>query len=176
MDTKLTRGQKIGIASKKRWAEDPVYRREMTERWKGKKHESKSILKMSKARKLFWKKLRKNPEKYNETIERIGLASKLRIHPKGEKARGWKGGFYKTNGYVYKYFPSHPNCNKKGYILESRLVMEKKLGRLLVKGEDVHHKNGIKDDNRPKNLQVVGHFSHFEEYGCPKCHFKFLTK
>ena len=51
--------------------------------------------------------------------------------------------------------PSHPRAkSNNGYVFEHILVMEEIIGRHLVHGENVHHKNGVKDDNRPSNLEL----------------------
>lgn len=45
-------------------------------------------------------------------------------------------------------------CGNQFNRSEHRLVMEEKLGRHLLPGETPHHINGVRDDNRPENLEL----------------------
>jgi hypothetical protein len=67
-------------------------------------------------------------------------------------------------GYIMVWMPNHPGSNSAGYIFEHRLVMEQSLGRLLLSTEFVHHKNGIKDDNRIENLELTTNGAHSKEH------------
>jgi hypothetical protein len=58
------------------------------------------------------------------------------------------------NGYTSYYMPQHPNAAMTGYVSVHVYEMAKKLQRPLMKGETVHHINGIKNDNRIENLEL----------------------
>lgn len=69
-----------------------------------------------------------------------------------ENARNWKSGRISTGrGYIMIY---ESNGEKTLYRLEHTVVMEKHIGRKLLEGENVHHKNGVRDDNRIENLEL----------------------
>ena len=87
------------------------------------------------------------------------LSPKSRI---GENNGRWKGGRiqHKPNYYVQVWQPSHHFASKQGYVPEHRLVWEQTHNACLLKKSHVHHINGIKDDNRPENLQAMTQKQH----------------
>lgn len=89
---------------------------------------------------------------------------------KGKKSANNKGGRIKDKiGYILIWMPEHPNAKVAGYIYEHRLVISESLGRPLKSTEFVHHRNGIKDDNRLENLELLTHNVHRGKVECPHC-------
>ena len=85
---------------------------------------------------------------------------------RGEASPSWKGGrIYETRrgertGYVLCYAPGHPRAQGKRYVYEHILVWERTHNRRLPEGYVIHHINGIKDDNRPRNLVALPRGKH----------------
>ena len=101
---------------------------------------------------------RENMSKAKIGISRPGMKGKNHpmygVHRYGKDNPNWKGGETKSRGYILIHQPSHHRADSQGYVKRSVLVMEWKKGRLLKLGEIVHHKNKIRDDDRPSNLRL----------------------
>ena len=81
---------------------------------------------------------------------------KKHVYLKGDQHPGWRGG-RRTNkaGYVQVYAPNHPRADKHtGYVYEHILNYEKYHDLHIPKGWQVHHRNGVRHDNHPENLEL----------------------
>ncbi len=82
----------------------------------------------------------------------------------GEHNYNWKGGIHRDNkGYVHLLVPPE---NRKGhrYRPEHHVVWEAANGPVPEK-HIIHHKNGIKDDNRLDNLEALPRKQHNHRHG-----------
>lgn len=96
----------------------------------------------------------------SNTRRRLGVARRPMPSLRGSDHWNFKGGRITTKqGYINVLVEQGDALgeamqNNKGYVLEHRLVMARQLGRPLRNSETVHHINGVRDDNRPDNLQL----------------------
>lgn len=96
---------------------------------------------------ILWQKhLDQEKERYR-LKHNIKSDDDLKCAPKGS-------GSLTKHGYRQITKHNHPNCNRRGTMFEHVFIMAEYLGRPLVKGENIHHKNGIRYDNRIENLEL----------------------
>lgn len=100
----------------------------------------------------------KSEDKEKRKKIRLRHYKKKRGIPESESLRKRRKSHESTlnsDGYVLITRKGHPNQNLPGgRMLEHVFVMSESLGRPLVKGENVHHKNGDRSDNRIENLEL----------------------
>jgi len=97
---------------------------------------------------------------YPPTLDREGQRKRGRKNLKPVGARRLL-----STGYVQIKTP------RQGWMFEHRYVMQESLGRKLTREEEVHHRNGQRDDNRLENLAIVPRRKHEREKfpRCPIC-------
>lgn len=83
----------------------------------------------------------------DRNVELRPLSTRPRIRPVGDTR-------LTAQGYVQEKQPTHPNAQASGWIMQHIKVMSDYLERALYPNERVHHKNGIRDDNRIENLEL----------------------
>lgn len=81
----------------------------------------------------------------------------------GSNAANWRGGIAHRNGYISVYRPQYHRANMGGYVLEHILVWEEYHKTILPEGWVIHHINGIKNDNRPRNLLALPKGKHHSQ-------------
>lgn len=103
----------------------------------------------------------KKARKLNLTADSSKRFNDRSYSKRREKSSNWKGGIRKTKrGYIMLLIPGHHRSDKNGYVFEHIVVWERANNSFLPDGYCVHHKNGIKNDNRPENLVALKNGDH----------------
>jgi hypothetical protein len=117
--------------------------------WTGRKHRPETLVKMLASK---------------SSPEQRKIFSECRL---GEKHPLWKGGSHFHGGYKMILVKDHPLSRpQRSYFPEHRILMERKVGRPLLKRERVHHVDAVKSNNSYDNLVLLRHeFAHRRIHG-----------
>jgi hypothetical protein len=107
--------------------------------------------------KVFRQKRANNTQYCSSNCKRLAASRRLKGLPiKGSRKHVKGSGYITVDGYKI-LSRKHPNASKRGQILEHKLIMSGHMKRPLFKHETVHHKNGVRHDNRIENLELWSH-------------------
>jgi len=118
----------------------------------------------------------KRPEvraKISESLRKLGPRPRPNYEaPRGPQAHNWRGGVWqRKDGYVIVWIPPDerhkwPEISRQGYVFRSHAAWnEAHPDDPWRPGEVIHHRNGIKDDDRPANLEkLANQSSHFQHH------------
>lgn len=113
-------------------------------------------------------RIRRQPPKLFIQVRLLaGALERLGVHP------DWRRRVHST-GYIAVYCPDHPRAWSTGYVYEHALAMEAMIGRFLRPGEQVHHVNEDRHDNRCENLELHTASSHHKVHASDRTR-TFLT-
>lgn len=148
-----------------------LFKKGQTSPFKGRKHSKEAINKIreSKIGKPAWNSGKKGLYRASEeTRKKLSEKSKTRKRKKWHQER-----YINKYGHVFIWID-----DKK--IAEHRYIMQKFIKRPLTRHDIVHHKNGIKDDNRIENLELIigngRNYFHRSKMECPFCKNTFSIK
>jgi hypothetical protein len=120
-----------------------------------KKHTEETKRKMSEKKKELYKNGFTNWNKGKINVYSKNTLKKMSESHRGRPASNFKGKGITKDGYIWIYEPNNKNSNKKGYLYEQRKVMSDFLKRPLTIGEQVHHIDGNKQNNKLNNLCLL---------------------
>jgi hypothetical protein len=84
---------------------------------------------------------------YRRLLDGMDMNAPIRLVSPGD----WSDWQFTANGYLLRYRNVDGKPERQ---LQHRLIMAEHLGRELLPKENVHHINGVRDDNRIENLEL----------------------
>ena len=88
------------------------------------------------------------------TVQRWLTEDRVVLRPR------FKGGLVRNQGHVRCLCHGHPRADNDGYVTRAILAWEEANHQSFPDGKEPHHKNLVKDDDRPENIEPLTHSEH----------------